>query len=60
MEILTRFNDGKVISAHWSEDDGCLVLAESDGNVRVEIVIDPLGAEALRDYLNAKAETKED
>lgn len=55
MEILTRFNDGKVISAHWSKDNGCLVIAESDGNTRAEIVIDPLGAESLRDYLNLRA-----
>lgn len=55
MEILTKFKGGKIISAHWSKDDGCLVIAQSDGQTREEIVIDPLGAESLRDYLNAKA-----
>lgn len=57
MQIFNRFtSNGKTVaqSAHLDKENACIVIAESDGVDRKEIIIDVAGAEALCKAIEAE------
>lgn len=63
MNIFNEFTEnGKTIvqSAHLDKANACIVIAESDGEIRKEIIIDLVGAEALRDAIRQEIDEADD
>ena len=60
MQIFNKFttSDGKMLvqSVHLDRENVCFVIAESDGETRGEIFIDPAGAAALKEAIDREIE----
>ena len=63
MQIFNTFTENGntlIQSVHLDRENACLVIAESDGENRKELIIDLVGAEALRDAIRQEIDEADD